>query len=346
MEDRRRFIALGDSFTEGVGDPHQRLPNGVRGWADRVADRLAKAEPGWEYANLAIRSKRLGQIVDEQLAPALALRPTLITLYAGGNDILDLGTDMADLIARYEALVDALATTGASLVLFTGFDIPGLPAPRMFVRRNRLYNSAVRRIARERGGILVDYWRMQEFGSPVLWASDRMHLSTRGHRVLAGRVLDTLGVPHSISTGPWEAPEPLSLASGCATSSVGRPTGCFRSSDASSAASPSATTSPPAGPSPSSSRPRAASAASSAPPLNAREPRPVEGARAHGLPPRTGVPSVREATSARRCRRCSPRRSASRRRACAARGQSPRWGASRRERAAPGTRARPRPGRR
>lgn len=211
MEDRRRFVALGDSFTEGVGDPHQRLPNGVRGWADRVADRLAKAEPGWEYANLAIRSKRLGQIVDEQLAPALALRPTLITLYAGGNDILDLGTDMADLIARYEALVDALATTGASLVLFTGFDIPGLPAPRMFVRRNRLYNSAVRRIARERGGILVDYWRMQEFGSPVLWASDRMHLSTRGHRVLAGRVLDTLGVPHSISTGPWEAPEPLSL---------------------------------------------------------------------------------------------------------------------------------------
>ncbi|MCM6762089.1 SGNH/GDSL hydrolase family protein [Rathayibacter sp. ZW T2_19] len=205
----RRFVAIGDSFTEGVGDPHPRLPNGVRGWADRVADRLAKAEPGWEYANLAIRSKRLAQIRDEQLQPALALRPTLVSLYAGGNDILDLGTDMCVLVREYESLVDALATTGASLVLFTGFDIPGLPAPRMFVRRNRIYNSAVRRIARERGAILVDYWRMQAFREPMMWSPDRMHLSKRGHRYLAARVLEILGVPHTISAGPWEAPEPL-----------------------------------------------------------------------------------------------------------------------------------------
>lgn len=205
----RRFVAIGDSFTEGVGDPHPRLPNGVRGWADRVADRLAKAEPGWEYANLAIRSKRLAQITAEQLGPTLALRPTLITLYAGGNDILDLKTDMTALIEGYESLVDALATTGASLVLFTGFDIPGLPAPRMFLRRNRVYNAAVRRIARERGAILVDYWRMQAFREPMMWSPDRMHLSKRGHRFLAARVLDTLGVPHTVSAGPWDPPEPL-----------------------------------------------------------------------------------------------------------------------------------------
>lgn len=205
----RRFVAVGDSFTEGVGDPHARLPNGVRGWADRVADRLARAEPGWEYANLAIRSKRLAQITAEQLAPALELRPTLVTLYAGGNDILDLKTDMRALVDRYESLVDALATTGASLVLFTGFDIPGLPAPRMFVRRNRVYNAAVRRIARERGAVLVDFWRMQAFRESMMWSPDRMHLSKRGHRYLAARVLDTLDVPHSISAGPWESPEPV-----------------------------------------------------------------------------------------------------------------------------------------
>ncbi|MWV60549.1 SGNH/GDSL hydrolase family protein [Rathayibacter sp. VKM Ac-2754] len=205
----RRFVAIGDSFTEGVGDPHARLPNGVRGWADRVADRLARAEPGWEYANLAIRSKRLGQIRAEQLPSALELRPTLVTLYAGGNDILDLKTDMRVLVDDYECLVDALATTGASLVLFTGFDIPGLPAPRMFVRRNRVYNAAVRRIARERGATLVDYWRMQAFREPMMWSPDRMHLSKRGHRFLAARVLDILGVPHTISAGPWEPPEPL-----------------------------------------------------------------------------------------------------------------------------------------
>ena len=61
---RRVFVALGDSFTEGVGDRDERLPNGVRGWADRVAEKLAKAEPGWEYANLAIRSKRLRHVIE------------------------------------------------------------------------------------------------------------------------------------------------------------------------------------------------------------------------------------------------------------------------------------------
>ena len=96
---RRVFVALGDSFTEGVGDYDPRLPNGVRGWADRVAEKLAKAEPGWEYANLAIRSKRLRHIIGEQLEPALAMEPTLVTLYAGGNDILDFGTDIEALMA-------------------------------------------------------------------------------------------------------------------------------------------------------------------------------------------------------------------------------------------------------
>ncbi len=87
-----RYVALGDLFTEGVGDPSGHLPNGVRGWADRVAEGLARHEPGWEYANLAIRSKRLRHIAAEQLVPALALKPTLVTLYAGGNDIMDFGT--------------------------------------------------------------------------------------------------------------------------------------------------------------------------------------------------------------------------------------------------------------
>src|SRR6476661_5403867 len=114
---RRVFVALGDSFTEGVGDYDPRFPNGVRGWADRVAEKLAKAQPGWEYANLAIRSKRLRHIIDEQLVPALAMEPTLVTLYAGGNDILDFGTDMDALMAEYEALVARLAATGATVVL-------------------------------------------------------------------------------------------------------------------------------------------------------------------------------------------------------------------------------------
>jgi lysophospholipase L1-like esterase len=205
-EGRRVFVALGDSFTEGVGDRSKHLPNGVRGWADRVAERLAKAEPGWEYANLAIRSKRLRHIIDEQLEPALAMEPTLITLYAGGNDILDFGTDMDALMVQYEALVANLADTGATVVLFTGFDIKVSPLLEPLKKRNATYNQRVRELAATYGAVLVDYWCFEAFHDRRMWDTDRLHMSKAGHKYLAAQVLDHLGVPHKISLTEWEPP--------------------------------------------------------------------------------------------------------------------------------------------
>ena len=208
---RRVFVALGDSFTEGVGDRSSRLPNGVRGWADRVAEKLAKAEPGWEYANLAIRSKRLRHIIDEQLEPALAMEPTLITLYAGGNDILDFGTDINVLMAQYEAVVAKLAATGATLVLFTGFDVKVSAVLEPLKKRNTVYNQRVRELAVKYGAVLVDYWCFEAFHDRRMWDSDRLHMSKAGHKYLAGQVLDQLGVPHKIRLKDWEPPAKLSL---------------------------------------------------------------------------------------------------------------------------------------
>ncbi|WP_284991995.1 SGNH/GDSL hydrolase family protein [Arthrobacter sp. efr-133-TYG-120] len=208
---RRRFVALGDSFTEGVGDRNEALPNGVRGWADRVAEKLAKAEPGWEYANLAVRSKRLRHIVDEQLDRALAMEPTLITLYAGGNDILDFGTDMDILMAEYERLVARLASTGATLVLFTGYDVKVSAVLEPFKKRNALYNERVRELAAKYGAVLVDYWCLDAYHDRRMWASDRLHMSKAGHKYMASQVLDHLGVPHKFSPKDWEPPQRLKL---------------------------------------------------------------------------------------------------------------------------------------
>ena len=58
-----RFIVCGDSYSEGMSD--EIIDGKYRGWADRVADEMAKANPEFTYVNLAVRGKLIQQVVDE-----------------------------------------------------------------------------------------------------------------------------------------------------------------------------------------------------------------------------------------------------------------------------------------
>jgi len=197
-----RFVALGDSFTEGVGDDDPDAPNGVRGWADRVAEQLAHHHDRFAYANLAIRGRLLQQVLDEQLAPALEMKPDLVTMYAGGNDLMRPKVDIDALCDDYEAAVDQLAATGATVVLFTGADGVEDPIFRRMRGRTAVYNEHVRLIAARHGALVVDMWAMRALRDRRVWSADRIHLNTAGHVLIAAAVLDTLGAKHDITPTP------------------------------------------------------------------------------------------------------------------------------------------------
>ncbi|MFE4195799.1 SGNH/GDSL hydrolase family protein [Paenarthrobacter sp. NPDC056912] len=211
-----RFVALGDSFTEGVGDKDLRLPNNCRGWADRVAEELARHDQSTQYANLAVRGRRLQRIIDEQIEPALVLQPTLVSFYAGGNDLLMARPNMAKLMRDYEAAVRRLKASGATVLLFTGYNVPLSPMLEPLKVRTAIYNRTIRRIAAKYGTLLVDYWCFEKFQDPRMWAPDRLHMSTPGHRYMAKKVLEVLGAPHSLSSPAFAKPRPRSLANSIA----------------------------------------------------------------------------------------------------------------------------------
>ncbi len=203
-----RYVALGDSFTEGVGDPDPARPNGLRGWADRVAEVLAGTTNHFGYANLAIRGRKLRAVIDEQLEPALALEPDLVTSYAGANDILRPRVDLDDLATSYDAAVQRLVAMGTTVVLFTAFDPGGSAIYRPMRGRFALYTEAVREIADRHGTHLVDFWRMREYRDFGYWDTDRMHLGVAGHQRMAMAVLDSLGIGHDLQPlPPTEPPE-------------------------------------------------------------------------------------------------------------------------------------------
>ncbi len=197
-----RYVALGDSFSEGVGDPDPARPNGLRGWTDRVAEVLATRSDDFGYANLAIRGRKLGQIIDEQLEPAVALQPDLVTIYAGANDILRPSVDIDALVTAYDEALGRLAATGARVVVWTAFDPGGSKVFGAVRARFALYNELLREVVDRRELTLLDFWRLRDYRDWRFWDTDRMHLSPAGHQRMAIEVLDTLGVEHSLTQLP------------------------------------------------------------------------------------------------------------------------------------------------
>jgi lysophospholipase L1-like esterase len=184
------FVAVGDSFTEGLND--FRADGSVVGWADRLALLLDVEQPGLQYANLAVRGRLLDQVVAEQFSAVLAAAPDLISFSAGGNDLLRVGSDPDAVAARFEAGVQRLRSSGAQIMIFTGFDVGATPVLRLARGRIAVYNEHLRGIAARHDCALVDLWSLSALRDRRAFADDRLHLSSEGHeRVarLAGRAL-------------------------------------------------------------------------------------------------------------------------------------------------------------
>lgn len=197
----RRIVALGDSVTEGLCDPG---PDGaLRGWADRLALLLA-ARGGLHYANLAIRSKRVADVCGRQVERALDLRPDLVTVLVGANDLVRHRVDVAALAASLEAAVRRLRATGADVILVTPF-LPARRAAALYARRFSAFATALAGVAARTGSILIDTDLHPELGERQHWGEDLVHLGSRGHRFLAYRVAEVLGVPHADALGVLDA---------------------------------------------------------------------------------------------------------------------------------------------
>lgn len=202
------YVALGDSFTEGVGDTDPTRPNGLRGWADRVAEQLAVDNPALRYANLAIRGRLLDQVLDEQIDRALSLQPDLITIYAGGNDLMRGSVDLDAMMSRYEKALARLRSTGATVIVFTAYDAGWAPIFRLTRGRSAIYNELLRAIAERQGARILDFWRLAGYDDYRMWDTDRLHMSSLGHARMACEVLDLIGAPHTIDV-PSLAPPPV-----------------------------------------------------------------------------------------------------------------------------------------
>src|SRR6185437_4871737 len=194
-----------------------------------------------------------------QVPRAVELAPDLVSLAAGGNDILR-GDDVDTLAADFESAVATLQAAGSRVLIFTGFDPRMFPVIRLLRGRIAAYNMHLRGIADDYGCDLVDLWSMRALKDPRAWSPDRLHLTTHGHRQVALRTCAVLGIPPA---GDW-APPPPALPPAAPVPGSSAPAGSVPGSSVPAGSVPGSSV--PAGSVPGSSVPASSAPAALAPP--------------------------------------------------------------------------------
>jgi len=153
-----------------------------------------------------VRGRRLDQILAEQVPVALRLRPDLVTLFGGGNDVLQGRT--AGLAADLDAVVGPLREVASTVVLFTLPDLwRRLPGMSRLRPRVNLLNDLIVATADRHDALLVDV-RVDPWAEDIrLYGADRLHLGELGHRRVAGHLLTALEAPAT----EWLAPLPAAV---------------------------------------------------------------------------------------------------------------------------------------
>ncbi|MCZ4517811.1 SGNH/GDSL hydrolase family protein [Rhodococcus ruber] len=202
-KDQLRYVALGDSQTEGLNDGDEEM--GFRGWADRLAEHMAGSDDGIAYANLAVRGRKAAQVRAEQLPAALALRPTVASVAAGVNDILRPNFDARTVAGELGAMFGALRSIDCTVITMT-FPRLARPVPgrAVIARRMAELNVEIRRVAEEFGVVVIDLEQHDVASDPRLWSWDRLHLNETGHARLAAAAAYALGLPGA--TDAWNRP--------------------------------------------------------------------------------------------------------------------------------------------
>lgn len=194
-----RYVAVGDSLTEGLGDP---LPGGgLRGWAALLCEHIRRDQPELEFVNLAVRGHRADDALRRQLPAAVALKPDLVSVIIGANDVmLRPWLDRRRFADELDRLIAPFAGDDVTVVLATMPDLAAhipLPPPlrRAFRDRIERANDITRAAADRYGAVLYDAWRDPRTRRTSIFSVDRIHPSTDGHQLIAASIGELLGVP-------------------------------------------------------------------------------------------------------------------------------------------------------
>jgi len=204
----RSYVALGDSLTEGLGDTGFTKNRLNKGWADRLAGILAAeakqfGEP-FEYANLAVRGQTFAEILTSQLEDALRIKPDLVTIMAGANDIMSSRRTHASIRALLRGAISRLHEEGIQVLVVNTINPAHYPVFAVMAKKSREMSDLIEGVAHEFEAPVLDVYSLDHFGRMSFWYDDLVHFSNHGHTMIANLAAEKLKLSYRLPEEPHE----------------------------------------------------------------------------------------------------------------------------------------------
>ena len=181
-------VALGDSVSEGVGDPDKGR---LLGWIHHLTSDPEIATGLNLVANFALTGAKVTDVRRDQLPRALAMEPDLFICVIGVNDVISGSFRRTQFAVDYDYVVGELVKVARRGVLtMTLHDIAsGIPFPHRNLAglRDRIEqaNTVIDRVAADRGAWLLEARDAMPMRGSGMLSIDRLHPNRRGHRYMA-----------------------------------------------------------------------------------------------------------------------------------------------------------------
>lgn len=196
----RSYVAIGDSLTEGLGDFDFEVSRFGCGWADRLAELMARsaheAGENFKFANLALRGSSMLQVLTAQLEDAIRLKPDVVTIMAGANDFMRSKRSHPELRALLRGAIERLHNQGTHVVVANTVNPTHLRLFRPWIFKARQMTQLIEQVAAEYEAPVLNVYGIQDFRNLEMWCSDLVHFSGHGHIKIANRAAALLSIDH------------------------------------------------------------------------------------------------------------------------------------------------------
>lgn len=195
-----QFVGLGDSLTQGVGDPRAGragFAGQLDGWVSYFAGAVRASGQAIDVRNYAVAGARIEHVTAGQLQPALADQADVMSCFIGINDLWDANLDLDIFAKRFNALFAELAAHSPIVITASVHDVFAPFPVRAPLRQKLLGNIAamneiVGAAVSDFDLVLIDLAGRPEMFTSAVRAVDRLHPNRYGHQLIAVEVVNAL----------------------------------------------------------------------------------------------------------------------------------------------------------